>query len=144
MTLPHDWSIFRDFDSSIATAVGSLKGGNGWYRKAFVLPEDLAGKRICIDFDGVYQDSYIYVNGRLVGNYPNGYIPDELDLVGLNYGEYYYDSLHEGQRKATDCIFNGHYPGSNGLAQRSRLLHTMKLARRLQETRWLRLEKKQN
>lgn len=81
VTLPHDWSIYRDFDSSIATSVGSLKGGNGWYRKAFVLSEDLVGKRICIDFDGVYQDSYIYVNGRLVGNYPNGYIPFSFDLT---------------------------------------------------------------
>ncbi len=81
VTLPHDWSIYRDFDSSIGTSVGSLKGGNGWYRKAFVLPEDLMGKRIRIDFDGVYQDSYIYVNGRLVGNYPNGYVPFSFDLT---------------------------------------------------------------
>ncbi len=83
VTLPHDWSIYRDFDSSIGTSVGSLKGGNGWYRKAFVLPEDLMGKRIRIDFDGVYQDSYIYVNGRLVGNYPNGYVPFSFDLTDM-------------------------------------------------------------
>lgn len=81
VTLPHDWSIYRNFDNSIASSVGSLKGGNGWYRKSFVLPQNLAGKKIWIDFDGVYQDSYLYVNGRLVGNYPNGYVPFRFDLT---------------------------------------------------------------
>lgn len=81
VTLPHDWSIYRDFESSIGTGVGALRGGNGWYRKSFVLPQNLSGKRINIDFDGVYQDSYIYVNGQLVGNYPNGYVPFRFDVT---------------------------------------------------------------
>lgn len=81
VTLPHDWSIYQNFDNSIASSVGSLKGGNGWYRKSFILPKNLAGKKIRIDFDGVYQDSYLYVNGRLVGNYPNGYVPFSFDLT---------------------------------------------------------------
>ena len=81
VTLPHDWSIYRDFENSVATAVGSLRGGNGWYRKSFVLPQNMDGKRISIDFDGVYQDSYIYVNGQLVGNYPNGYVPFSFDIT---------------------------------------------------------------
>lgn len=81
VTLPHDWSIYTNFDNSIASSVGSLNGGNGWYRKSFVLPQNLAGKKIWIDFDGVYQDSYLYVNGRLVGNYPNGYVPFRFDLT---------------------------------------------------------------
>lgn len=81
VTLPYDWSIYRDFESSIGSTVGSLRGGNGWYRKSFVLSKNLEGKRICIDFDGVYQDSYLYVNGRLVGNYPNGYVPFSFDIT---------------------------------------------------------------
>lgn len=81
VTLPYDWSIYRDFESQISSTVGSLRGGNGWYRKHFTLPESYAGKRINIDFDGVYQDSYIYVNGQLVGNYPNGYVPFSFDIT---------------------------------------------------------------
>ncbi|MCI8306735.1 MAG: DUF4982 domain-containing protein [Lachnospiraceae bacterium] len=81
VTLPHDWSIYRDFEGSIGSGVGSLRGGNGWYRKSFTLPQNLSGKRISIDFDGVYQDSYIYVNGQLVGNYPNGYVPFSFDIT---------------------------------------------------------------
>lgn len=81
VTLPHDWSIYRDFESQVSSGVGSLRGGNGWYRKYFTLPENYAGKRINIDFDGVYQDSYIYVNGELVGNYPNGYVPFSFDIT---------------------------------------------------------------
>lgn len=81
VTLPHDWSIYRDFESSIGTGVGALRGGNGWYRKSFVLPQNLSGKRINIDFDGVYQDSCVYVNGQLVGNYPNGYVPFRFDVT---------------------------------------------------------------
>lgn len=81
VTLPHDWSIEQDFDSKVGTGVGALPGGNGWYRKHFILPQSAEGKRINIDFDGVYQDSYIYVNGQLVGNYPNGYVPFSFDIT---------------------------------------------------------------
>ena len=81
VTLPHDWSIEQDFDSKVGTGVGALPGGNGWYRKHFTLPQSVKGKRINIDFDGVYQDSYIYVNGQLVGNYPNGYVPFSFDIT---------------------------------------------------------------
>lgn len=81
LTLPHDWSIEQKFDSKISTGVGALKGGTGWYRKHFILPDSYSGKRISIDFDGVYQDSYIYVNGELVGNYPNGYVPFSFDIT---------------------------------------------------------------
>lgn len=81
VTLPHDWSIYNDFENSVGSGVGSLRGGNGWYRKSFVLSKELNGKRISIDFDGVYQDSYIYVNGKSVGNYPNGYVPFSFDIT---------------------------------------------------------------
>ncbi len=79
--LPYDWSIEQDFDSKIPSSIGSLKGGTGWFRKHFFVAREEAGKRISIDFDGVYQDSYIWVNGRLVGNYPNGYVPFSFDIT---------------------------------------------------------------
>lgn len=83
--LPHDYSIEQAFDrNSPGTANGGyLNGGVGWYRKRFVLPADMQGKRISIAFGGVYMDSTTYVNGKMVGNYPYGYSPFEYDITDL-------------------------------------------------------------
>lgn len=81
LTLPHDWSIEQDFTNDVSDGVGHLPGGTGWYRKSFVLPADAQGKRIRIDFGGVYMDSYVYVNGHLMGNYPYGYMPFSYDIT---------------------------------------------------------------
>lgn len=81
INLPHDWSINNSFTNDVSSEIGHLKGGIAWYRKSFNLPKSLKGKRINIDFDGIYMDSYIYVNGKLVGNYPNGYLPFSFDIT---------------------------------------------------------------
>ena len=83
LDLPHDWSIEFDFDmNSLSRSEGGyLNGGTGWYRKSFVLPEKMDGKRISIDFDGVYMDSNTYVNGKFIANYPNGYTPFSYDIT---------------------------------------------------------------
>lgn len=81
LTLPHDWSIEQDFTHSVSAEIGHLPGGTGWYRKAFTLPKEYKDKRVTIDFEGVYMDSYIYLNGQLVGNYPYGYLPFSFDLT---------------------------------------------------------------
>ena len=46
---------------------GFAPGGLGWYRKTFTLAKSMTGKRISLEFDGVYEDSVIYVNGQQVG-----------------------------------------------------------------------------
>lgn len=81
--LPHDYSIEQDFDpNSPGTANGGyLNGGVGWYRKHFILPKTMEGKRISISFGGVYMDSTVYINGRMAGNYPYGYSPFEYDIT---------------------------------------------------------------
>ena len=83
LSLPHDWSIELDFNSnSLATHEGGyLDGGIGWYRKSFVLPKEMEGKEISINFNGVYMDSYVYVNGTQVGNNPYGYTPFTFDIT---------------------------------------------------------------
>ena len=85
LNLPHDWSIEQDFTNQVSSEIGHLPGGTGWYRKSFVLPAELQGKRINIDFDGVYMDSHIWVNGKKVGNYPNGYIPFSFDVTDYEF-----------------------------------------------------------
>ncbi|MDU4911506.1 Ig-like domain-containing protein [Clostridium baratii] len=83
LTLPHDWSIEQDFNKNSPSTHegGYLDGGIGWYRKTFVLPKSMEGKKISIDFDGVYMDSYVYVNGTQVGNHPYGYTPFSFDIT---------------------------------------------------------------
>lgn len=83
LNLPHDWSIEFDFDrnSPEEGEAGFLRGGTGYYRKKFVLPNTLTGKRISIDFGGVYMNSSVYVNGQLIGTYPNGYTPFSYDIT---------------------------------------------------------------
>ena len=83
VTLPHDYSIELDFDRSSPAGSGGgfLNGGVGWYRKTFVLPESMKGKRISVDFGGVYMDSTTYVNGEMIGNYPYGYSTFAYDIT---------------------------------------------------------------
>ncbi|WP_274365131.1 glycoside hydrolase family 2 TIM barrel-domain containing protein [Paenibacillus thermotolerans] len=84
LNVPHDWSIELEFNQgSPATHEGGyLDGGVAWYRKAFTLPRALADKRLSIDFDGVYMDSAVYLNGELLGAYPYGYNGFSIDMSG--------------------------------------------------------------
>ena len=72
--LPHDFSISQSFTSEGTEAEsGYLPAGTGWYRKWFNLYEYYTGDSITIDFDGVYQHAYVYVNGQYVGENHYGY-----------------------------------------------------------------------
>lgn len=89
LNLPHDWSIELPFDSTSPTnnSGGALRGGLGWYRKTFTLPATDKGKTIYIDFDGVYRNSEVFINGHSLGMRPNGYISFRYELGQfLNYG----------------------------------------------------------
>ena len=83
LDLPHDWSIFNDFDhqSPAQNEGGQLNGGEAWYRKTFKLNEKDLKKNVRVTFDGVYMDSQVYVNGQLVGHYPNGYNQFSYDIT---------------------------------------------------------------
>src|SRR4030042_1559439 len=75
LDLPHDWSIEGAYDEKAPTggSGGYLPTGIGWYRKTFTVPEAGRGKIIWIEFDGVYMNSDVWINGHHLGNYPNGY-----------------------------------------------------------------------
>ena len=79
--LPHDFSITQDFTSSGEAESGFLPGGTGWYRKHFTLAESLKGKRIVLNFDGVYSHAAVYVNGTKVGEHHYGYTPFAFDIT---------------------------------------------------------------
>jgi beta-galactosidase len=89
LTLPHDWSIEGAFSEKNPTgqAGGGLPAGIGWYRKTFVVPASAQGKNVFIDFDGVYCNSEVWINGHYLGRRPNGYISFQYDLSPyLHYG----------------------------------------------------------
>ncbi|WP_417887741.1 beta-galactosidase GalB [Zunongwangia sp.] len=81
--LPHDWSIAQDFDQNSRAGIGggALNGGLGWYKKTFKVAEEDTSKITKIVFDGVYQNSSVWINGKLLGNRPNGYIGFEYNLT---------------------------------------------------------------
>ncbi|WP_034332136.1 glycoside hydrolase family 2 TIM barrel-domain containing protein [Bacillus sp. J37] len=79
--LPHDWSIEGPFKKEYASATGYLPGGIGWYRKKFSVPDRLKGKRIVIQFDGIYKNSEVWVNEHFLGFRPYGYSSFHYDLT---------------------------------------------------------------
>ncbi|MCF4100237.1 DUF4982 domain-containing protein [Gillisia sp. M10.2A] len=81
LNLPHDWSIEGEFnkDNPAGLGGGYLPGGLGWYKKKFTVED--TSKMTFIQFDGVYMDSEVWVNGNYLGKRPNGYISFEYDLT---------------------------------------------------------------
>ena len=89
LDLPHDWAIEGDFDehNPSGTSGGALPGGIGWYRKGFMASKKDKGKVFTIEFDGVYMNSSVYINGHLLGTRPYGYISFSYDLTPyINWG----------------------------------------------------------
>ena len=84
LDLPHDWAIEGDFYASNPSGAGggALPGGIGWYRKHLPLDcETVPGNHYFIEFDGVYMNSTVYVNGQEVGHRPYGYSSFEYDIT---------------------------------------------------------------
>jgi beta-galactosidase len=83
LSLPHDWSIESNFikDAPATNQGGSLPGGIGWYRKTFTLPASSKDKNVSIEFDGVYKNSEVWINGHYLGKRPNGYLSFSYDLT---------------------------------------------------------------
>src|SRR5882757_3430806 len=96
--LPHDWSIedlpgtSSPFTQNAISQVGGgfTVGGTAWYRKTFTVPAAQKGKRLIIQFDGVYMNATVFINGRDLGTHPYGYtsfwydITDKVKFDGKN------------------------------------------------------------
>lgn len=94
LDLPHDWSIENlpdqepgkvvgpfSKESIGTTATGYTVGGTAWYRKSFTLDDDSRFSQVTINFDGVYMNSEVWVNGKLVGSHPYGYTAFYFDIT---------------------------------------------------------------
>jgi beta-galactosidase len=84
VTVPHDWSIAGPFaETNLAGGAGAfLPTGVAWYRKHFSLPNAQFGQRVWVEFDGVMQNSDVWINGRHLGHRPNGYVSFGYELPG--------------------------------------------------------------
>jgi beta-galactosidase len=83
LNLPHDWSIEGTFSEEYPTTFneGALPAGTGWYRKRFTVPLSSKDKRLYINFDGIYRNSEVWINGDYLGKRPNGYISFQYELT---------------------------------------------------------------
>ena len=90
LQLPHDWSIEGNFsiDHPAKPEGGALPTGIAWYRKTFSLEKELKNKHISIEFDGVYRNSEVWINGTYLGIRPYGYSAFVYELSPyLNFGD---------------------------------------------------------
>ena len=80
--VPHDWSIEGTPDPKSLTGSGGgyFPAGVGWYRKTFDAPKSWTTKRVSVEFDGVYMNATVYLNGHALGTHPNGYTSFAFDL----------------------------------------------------------------
>lgn len=83
LNLPHDWSIEGEFSEKhpAGTGGGALPGGVGWYRKTFTMPLTAKGKLVFVEFDGVYRNSEVWINGHYLGKRPYGYSTFAYELT---------------------------------------------------------------
>jgi beta-galactosidase len=96
LDVPHDWSIedlpgqngediIGPFDKSAVDRMSSgyLVGGTGWYRKNFTIREEDKDKIACLQFDGVYMNADVWLNGKHMGFHPYGYTPFYFDITSF-------------------------------------------------------------
>ena len=89
LDLPHDWSVAGEFSEQNPAGPegGALPGGIGWYRKTFYAPAKDTSSLVFVEFDGVYRNSQVWINGHYLGKRPYGYSSFRYQLTPhLRYG----------------------------------------------------------
>ncbi|WP_370479245.1 sugar-binding domain-containing protein [Tamlana flava] len=88
INVPHDWSVKGQLNPNLASATGYLPGGIGWYRKTLEIPTSKSGQKVYLYFEGVYNRSEVFINGKSLGKRPNGYISFAYDATSyVKYGQ---------------------------------------------------------
>jgi beta-galactosidase len=90
VNLPHDWANELPFDPRAsewqgfkAIGRGFSQNSEGWYRRTFVLSKSDAGKRLWVEFDGVFRNCAVFLNGWVLGTHESGYSSFRLDITDL-------------------------------------------------------------
>ena len=112
LDLPHDWSIegILDKNNPMGNDGGYFPAGIGWYRKTFTVPSSWKDKIVTIYFEGVYMNSEVFVNGKLLGKYPYGYTSFSYGITpNLIFGRENVISVKVDNSKQKNCRW---YSGS--------------------------------
>lgn len=124
LDLPHDWSIEGENlqDNPGGGSIGYFPMGTAWYRKTFDVKGYSRDKLYSIEFDGVYMNSTVYVNGVCLGTWPYGYSSFSYDLTPVLKARGNVISVHVDNSKQTNSRW---YTGS-GIYRHVRLVETTK------------------
>jgi beta-galactosidase len=122
--LPHDWSIEGPFSETEPTGGpgGYLPTGIAWYRKFFRAPGRYRNRKIVVEFDGVYQNSEVWINGHYLGKRPYGYITFAYDVTPY---------LEPGDNILAVRVDNSHQPNSRWYSGSGIYRHTWLLVTNL-------------
>jgi beta-galactosidase len=121
--VPHDWSIeLNPTSEGVATSsTGFYQGGLGWYRKTFTIPRSLAGKRLSVEFDGVYMDADVYFDGTWLATHHYGYTGFSVDLEGAHADGH---TRHVLAVRVRNEIPSGRWYSGSGIYRNVRLVAT--------------------
>ncbi|MCG8451430.1 MAG: DUF4982 domain-containing protein [Pirellulales bacterium] len=105
LNVPHDWAAEEPLaaDGPQGGAGGYAVGGVGWYRKTFEVPQAWLDQATHIEFDGIYMNSEVWLNGNKLGRRPYGYISFGYDLTG---------KLHAGRNVISIRVDNSKEPSA--------------------------------
>ena len=85
--IPHDYIVEGKYDPKANKGHGFLPVYPAWYRRHFSLAASDSGKAVWLDFEGVYRDAHVYLNGKLLGRHRGGYTPFRFDISkSANFG----------------------------------------------------------
>ncbi len=119
---PHDFVVERNtYDTDTPpSCTGSFEKGIVWYRKTFDIPVEDRGRRLFIQFDGVYRDCEVWLNGNLVGRHVGGYMGFELEVTELMH----YGHVNSFAIKVDATEYEGWWYEGGGIYRDVRLLKT--------------------
>jgi len=112
--LPHDWSIElpRKADNPSAASNGFFEMGQGFYHKTIEPPEDWRGKKVFVEFEGIYMNAEIWLDEHFLTRHPYGYTSFMVDLTPF---------LKFGQKQAlkvrvnNQCQLNSRWYSGSGI-----------------------------
>jgi beta-galactosidase len=81
--VPHDYVVEGKFDPKAEVQHGSLPVEPGWYRRTISIPATDRDRRLWLEFDGVYRDSQMWLNGHFLGRHASGYTSFQYDVSGI-------------------------------------------------------------
>ena len=88
VTLPHDWVVEGPFDRKDNPTHGYRPRGIGHYRKVFGLPGNWDGRKVSLEFDGVFRNCTVWVNGHRMLEHRSGYTGFSVDITDVaRYGK---------------------------------------------------------